>query len=127
MNTADSLGVIRNIEAFTQNFLVWGAALKFYFEPNAKGAGAFVGANFRHEMKVREENGFDETFLEVNGEAPPSEADDLFSLGAIVGYKWLIAGHWIIEPQFAYSRNLVKPKRTQNYVATITLSLGYRF
>lgn len=127
VNTADSLGVIQNSESFTQNFLVLGAAMKIYFEPNAKGAGAFFGVNFRHEIKVSEEKGFDETFLEVYGEAPPSEADDLFSLGAIVGYKWLIGGHWIIEPQLGYSRNLIRSVNTKEYITTITLSLGYRF
>jgi hypothetical protein len=127
INKADTVGIINDFEAFTQNFLALGASMKFYIEPNAKGAGAFLGVHLRNEIKVSEEKGFDETFLEVYGEAPPSEADDLFSIGAIVGYKWLIAGHWIIEPQFAYSRNLIRSVNTKEYIATITLSLGYRF
>lgn len=127
VNTADSLGVIRNIESFTQNFLVLGSSLKFYIEPNAKGAGAFFGLYLRNEIKVSEEKGFDERFLAVNGEAPPSGSDDLLNVGAQVGYKWLIGGHWIIEPQFRYGVNVIRPVNERKYLAIITLSLGYRF
>lgn len=127
VNSPDTFGIINNLEAFTQHFLVVGSSLKFYIEPNAKGAGAFFGLYLRNEIKVSEEKGFDERFLEVNGEAPPSGSDDLLNIGAQVGYKWLIGGHWIIEPQFRYGISVIRPAHKRKYLGIITLSLGYRF
>ena len=116
-----------DFQSFPLHFMVTGAAVKYYFEPNSNGRGAYLGAYTRAELKVAEKEGYETAFREIFGQEPIIENDHRLNIGLSTGYKWLISDHWIIEPQVRWGWNAVKPSLTQEWQAEIFLSLGYRF